>query len=846
MSKVFPAYIGKPPPHVLKKRRQREEQARARELSPAVPDPEPSTPAHSDRADVFGTINRSATRVYRTYAHKRTRSTARSGAEAESGGEEEEQGSRSSSPKGSSSGSPTKRSQKERARYSDAASPAKRPRLDDEAEDDHMYVDPLTFDDPFPALPAASTSQGPARRRKSSVYVEIQIPARRPRSQTQRGTSPAEPEVQTEAPSTSSARRRGRPSKVKPISIPTPSATSDEGVPREAGRQHRASGYSMTLVEALNNSFATSDTPVRMEPDEEQSIARPSNPESDPVKRGPGRVRGSGRGRGRGRGSGRGRGRSAGSPDPVMSHRGVYKTSPAHSTRSAASMPTWTALPTIDVGSPTAHQPPHIYAQEKEESTGDELETVAPPVTPKRPRGRPRKNPLPEASTSAAAAGMTSGQRKALVPRTPGRSRRATADPATPTPKRRGRPPGTKNKATLAREAAAAEVARRRASFPSLPSLPISSAAILKQTSANAIHALPPPAKRGPGRPRKSAPVFPTMFASDTIDFLEPLKDPDDDDDAPSPAKRTRSRSRQRRASVSGTPGPAEKPAATPRRGRSASSARTPRSGRDSANAAAVTATPKAPASTSQSTSRFYLDPVALEWRPRRRPASVSPPKAKRRPRPALHAGAKAAEFQSRKKLCDALKRALLEAPMPKVKQVTPAQQKQKQQQKQKSNKKGKKGDGDDGLKVAPSGVLLFGDKSAEEAGEGESEDEVRGEAMVVFNGSWAVITDPKVVFDDALALRTLHEVVMGIGAFISSESPTFYEIDGGKTITVAVPCGCMSLREGASSSTPNSSASNSRLECMGEMAVSVAEEIVPLGFAGTARGMRATVLVTH
>ena len=109
MSHFFPAYIGKPPPHVLRKRRQREEEERARqeleerearereerdrELSPEVPDPEPFTPAHrdNDRTNVFGTPIRSVSRVRRTYAHKRARSFATPHSRAGSDGEEERQ-----------------------------------------------------------------------------------------------------------------------------------------------------------------------------------------------------------------------------------------------------------------------------------------------------------------------------------------------------------------------------------------------------------------------------------------------------------------------------------------------------------------------------------------------------------------------------------------------------------------------------------------------------------------------------------------------------------------------------------------------------------------------------------
>ncbi len=103
MSHFPPAYIGKPPPHVLRKRKQREQEEREqeereekereerdRQLSPEVPDPEPSTPAHVERASVFGTPTRSVSRVRKTYAHRRARSFATSRAGAGSDGEEEQ------------------------------------------------------------------------------------------------------------------------------------------------------------------------------------------------------------------------------------------------------------------------------------------------------------------------------------------------------------------------------------------------------------------------------------------------------------------------------------------------------------------------------------------------------------------------------------------------------------------------------------------------------------------------------------------------------------------------------------------------------------------------------------
>ena len=36
-----------------------------------------------------------------------------------------------------------------------------------------------------------------------------------------------------------------------------------------------------------------------------------------------------------------------------------------------------------------------------------------------------------------------------------------------------------------------------------------------------------------------------------------------------------------------------------------------------------------------------------------------------------------------------------------------------------------------------------------------------------MFRGSWAVLADPRAPLDDGLALKMLHEVVMGLGTYI-------------------------------------------------------------------------------
>ncbi len=133
----------------------------------------------------------------------------------------------------------------------------------------------------------------------------------------------------------------------------------------------------------------------------------------------------------------------------------------------------------------------------------------------------------------------------------------------------------------------------------------------------------------------------------------------------------------------------------------------------------------------------------------------------------------KATEFQTRTQLCNALKRTLLEAPMPKLKDVAAENKKQQRRQQKEKERRKRKRDADR-LRVAPSGLLFFsaGDKSDAERDDDEQEedpDQERGPeaAAVVFCGSWSVLADPAATFDDSLAMKTLHEVVMGVRAYI-------------------------------------------------------------------------------
>ena len=86
-------------------------------------------------------------------------------------------------------------------------------------------------------------------------------------------------------------------------------------------------------------------------------------------------------------------------------------------------------------------------------------------------------------------------------------------------------------------------------------------------------------------------------------------------------------------------------------------------------------------------------------------------------------------------------------------------------------------------------------------------------------------------------------------------EKAAFAKSHDGQTISVAVPCGCMSVR-GRASETPEGGSSSSSLQqqptgdaeqqCAGKMVVSVTQELVPEGFSGVAKAMRMTVMISH
>ncbi|KAI1793357.1 hypothetical protein LXA43DRAFT_1002151 [Ganoderma leucocontextum] len=68
----------------------------------------------------------------------------------------------------------------------------------------------------------------------------------------------------------------------------------------------------------------------------------------------------------------------------------------------------------------------------------------------------------------------------------------------------------------------------------------------------------------------------------------------------------------------------------------------------------------------------------------------------------------------------------------------------------------------------------------------------------------------------------------MGVRAYIELDKGAFTNSDDGQTIGVTVPCGCMSVRgrdgEGQDAAAV---ALSSSFQCAGEMAVSVAQDIV-------------------
>ncbi|OJT11648.1 hypothetical protein TRAPUB_11838 [Trametes pubescens] len=775
------AYIGAPPPH-LRKRKQRDP-------SPTVPSPVESTPA---RRDAFGVTPSRSARVYKTYAHKRARSYASSSAGDGPDVAEEEESSSSSS---SAEESPIKVKYGVPARQITALSK----RSLDEHVPEHnegpgtalvavlndRHRESNDFSAAAVSIPGLSESalHRPLPRRQSAVYVEVPSLGPGARIGPPRGL-------------------RGNP---KPTTaMPSPPPTSDDNTAPSDVQFRASSAAHLSLSDALNNSFAnTSVAPFR------PAHALPAEPSSAPPKRKRGRPPG--------------KGNSLSGLGPIIS-QGAPGSSPI---RKSAAVPT--------ASTPTA--------------------VISAPV--KRGPGRPRKHPLPVPSGSTPArpplsAGPVSSSKKpkskaALVnedddegdsseaeavaeqllqdvshslERVPTSSRhrekyayqsvdvsniaraleRQAADeegnptdtghippPEGPPPKKpRGRPRGSKNKSTLEREAEARE--RRLASLSSPPTRTVAAFDTSASTSAGAGPSFAPvPIKRPRGRPRKSAP------SASSLEYFEPIRDFDGDTPmaGPStPAPKRRGRSRTRANSVSAVSHSPPTPAAPP--------------------------TP----------SPYYLDLNTMQWRRRTRSASAL--STRRRSSALILAAAGEAgevtEYQTIKALCVALK-AALSAAAPKLAQVpvqTSATRKGKSRERGRS-----KGPADDGLKVAPSGVLFVADDGDDNPATG----------AYVFRGSWSVLGDPHVALDDGLALKKLHEVVLGLGACVTRLDQTEFSRDAdGRTVTVSVPCCCVSTKSDAADVA----------ECEGEMAVSVAEGPVTRDFLGIAKALRMTVIVVH
>ncbi|KAI0367870.1 hypothetical protein BV20DRAFT_969937 [Pilatotrama ljubarskyi] len=717
-----------------------------RDLSPVIPDPEELTPG--TRTDAFGTPARSA-RVYRTYAHKRARSRANSSAGDEPLEVEAESLPHVPSPQES----PT------RVQYgtnqAEAALGADLPRGDlrdqDRQEetsraaalmDHHSAYNELDPSTSF-ATQRTARSKTPLRRRRSTVFVEIPS---QPASQLQKYVQPLLSSQEAEHTNaadvqTRVGRPRGRPLKQKPIAIPSPPPTSDDASPagRPGGRRRAQSGTHLSLTDALNQSFAAAALTAST------SATGFAEPSSEPPRRR------------RGRPPGRGRARVA--LGPVITH------SELRSTRSRR---------TSDVPPVEPSRPP------------------AQATAAKRGPGRPRKHPLPPGASSSPAKARsasrtnrrasTSNSRPALAgsdaedseeeavtrqllrntsradgPTTSSPSKeyrfvyqsvdvgplaraleRQAAEEAVngtatetenasagPSKKPRGRPRGSKNKTTLAREEAAARVRGLGStssavhSYSAGPSAPTR----MRATDPSLTSDLPPvPIKRPRGRPRKSAPsAFP---ASGFMDYVELLRDASDTEDrasaGPSSAGVGRGRSRTRRNSTSAVP-------IAPQ------------------SAAAPVAPPP-----------YYLDLKTMQWKRRSRSLSASPSKTNSKRKASTSRlrddATPAKEYQTSAVLCDALKVALLTS-TPKLSSPTI-----------RGKGKGKAvARTDDGLKVAPSGVLLFAD------GLDEGEEDDSGPWTCVFKGSWVVLGDPNATLDDALVLKKLHEVVLGTGAYVRS-----------------------------------------------------------------------------
>ncbi|KAI0323806.1 hypothetical protein GY45DRAFT_1332235 [Cubamyces sp. BRFM 1775] len=736
-------YVNTGPPNMRKRKE--------RELSPAVPDPENITP---DGRDSFWTPNRSA-RVFRTYAHKRARSYASSAPDEF----DDDASSRSPSPQSS----PIRPRGRSPPRTGGKVSiPLGRiARRSTTASDHHDH--PGEIEDPN--LSTSSTTHGSnstLQRRRSIVYVEV--PQRAKGSRASSGKS--RPTSRVRADLSEHHDQRGRSSAQKAIAIPSPPPSDDV-----IGMPHLIRDFpteALSLSEALNRSFAPSSS-------------------MDAGNVSPKRRRGRPRGRGGLVGLG-----------PIISHDDMNR-SPRREpqTAPAASISASASPVKRGPGRPRKHSLPPGQPESVPRSVSRPRRAATRSRSRARPAGPTRDSDdvdaevvaeqlLHDSSRSPERPGPSNSRRRsyafqsidiAPIVRAFERQEADEADilsgtettsapSAVSAKKPRGRPRGSKNKNTLAREA---ERAKRFAPLSAGPSrIPVQPFPTSVFTEASTFSLPPVPIKRGRGRPRKSAPSASNTLLEDTMDYMEPLKDPDDPPAArhSTPGPSRRGRSRTRRNSISTIP---TAPAQTP-------------------------GSPAGPSS-------YYLDLNTLQWN-----------------RHGEHR-ANVTEYQTRAALVSASAR-----PKRGVYRAAAAVT-------------------EDGLKVAPSGILLFSD--GEPSGGGSrcaEEEEEEEEDWQVFSGSWSVLEDPKVALDDALVLKKLHEVVLGTEAFIRLEDAHTSRNPHDRTVTVAVPCCCQSVRPRSprrASSSSRRAVSIEDTDCAGEFTVSISEEPAMGAYAGLAKVLR-------
>ncbi|KAI0324185.1 hypothetical protein GY45DRAFT_1439244 [Cubamyces sp. BRFM 1775] len=753
-----------------------------RELSPAVPDPENITP---DRRDSFWTPNRSA-RVFRTYAHKRARSYASSAPDEF----DDDASSRSPSPQSS----PIRPRGRSPPRTGGKVSiPLERIARRSTAASDH-HDHPGEIEGPNHSTSStAHGSNSTLQRRRSIVYVEV--PQRAKGSRASSGKS--RPTSRVRAGLSEHHDQRGRSSAQKAIAIPSPPPSDDV-----IGMPHLMRDFpteALSLSEALNRSLAPSSS-------------------MDAGNVSPQRRRGRPRGRGGLVGLG-----------PIISHDDMNR-SPRREPQAAPAASISASPVKRGPGRPRKHPLPPGQPESVPRSVSRPRRAATRSRSRARPAGPTRDSDdvdaevvaeqlLHDSSRSPERPGPSTSRRRsyafqsidiAPIVRAFERQEADEADilsgtettsapSAVSAKKPRGRPRGSKNKSTLAREA---ERAKRFAPLSAGPSrIPVQPFPTSVSTEASTFSLPPVPIKRGRGRPRKSAPSASNMLLEDTMDYMEPLKDPDENPPAArhsTPGPSRRGRSRTRRNSISTIP---TAPAHTP-------------------------GSPAGPSS-------YYLDLNTLQWKRRARSVSSSPVKRRASSRHGEHR-ANVTEYQTRVLLCTALKAALVSAsarPKRGVYRAAGAVT-------------------EDGLKVAPSGILLFSDGEPSGGGNRRAEEEEgEEEDWQVFSGSWSVLEDPKVALDDALVLKKLHEVVLGIEAFIRLEDARTSRNPHDRTVTVAVPCCCQCVRPRSprrASSSSRGAASVEDTDCAGELTVSISEEPAMGAYAGLAKVLRTTVTVTH